>query len=526
LAVRSFLNSYRGRLIIYSTALMLCLTGSLLYSYHHVDSIIKGETTEHIERVAQLSHKRLEDIQNSLKGYVDTIRSDLRLQEYMFVVTNIGSEAKPLHELYKKHFGWFSVDHYLFFSKSGKKLFGQAEASLVEQVKPILKETESIRYLDAHDGLEIVAISPIKYRDSILGYVVLSKHIGQKWLSAYHDESGVMAFFVKNNTVLSSCTGKLTGKSFNPSTANMTMGDDSYHIYHSNLSTTESTLPQLWFAIKNTEVVSRLNEHRRATLLTIGFSIAAITLFGLLLIRNFTRPLTQLIHLTRSITDGKLPDVDRTNKPNEIAALSNHFADMVKALKDKQDEIDKVHAALEKSAITDMLTGLYNRRYLQVVFPKLVAQAQRDLHKIAAILIDLDHFKQVNDEHGHITGDMALSHFSDELKKLSRTNDYLFRIGGEEFLVLSITDDINGIAQFAEKLRSEIASTPVQYQELTIPLTISCGISLADSNDPDQSTLTQLLNKADKAMYEAKEKGRNCVCLAPGLSTSPLLRQV
>ena len=191
---------------------------------------------------------------------------------------------------------------------------------------------------------------------------------------------------------------------------------------------------------------------------------------------------------------------------------------MVNALKDKQKEIDHVHSTLEKSAITDILTGLYNRRYLQVIFPKLEAEARRNDSQIAAILIDIDYFKKINDTYGHVTGDMALAHFADELKKYSRANDYLFRIGGEEFLILSITEDINGIYKFAEKLRLAIEQSSLHYMGNDIQLTISCGISLADLSNDNEAVITHMLSLADKAMYEAKKQGRNRVCVTAGLA--------
>ena len=102
----------------------------------------------------------------------------------------------------------------------------------------------------------------------------------------------------------------------------------------------------------------------------------------------------------------------------------------------------------------------------------------------------------------------------------------LFRIGGEEFLILSITEDIRGVAQFAEKLRATIADSPSQYQNLTINITMSAGICLIDAQQADQSILTHMLSEADKAMYQAKKNGRNQVCLATGLDSSPALRRV
>ena len=522
-----FLHSYRGRLVIYSIALMIFLSGTLFYSYHHVYSLIKTEAHNHIERVAQLSHSRLEDIRSSLKGYVDIVQDDLRLQEYMYVVTHIGSETKPLQELYKKHFGWFATDRRMIISSKGQTLVGQADNAFLNRIRFLLeKQTDNTAYIETADGLEIVAISPIKYLDSTLGHVILTKLIGQQWLKEHYSDSGVMAFFEQQGTVISSGSGKLNGIEIPVNNDQLSVKDDTFHIRRLNLTGTTTDMPQLWFAIKDTALTSRLDQHRKITLSLIGLGVIAVTLFGLLLIRNFSRPLSQLMCLTREVAAGRLPEVRKTSQTNEIAALANQFSDMVKALKDKQQEIDRVHATLEKSAITDMLTGLYNRRYLQVVFPKLVAQAQRDNNRIAAILIDIDHFKKINDTHGHITGDMCLAQFSDELKKYSRTNDYLFRIGGEEFLILSITEDINGIYQFAEKLRLAIEQTPAEYIGKTIPITISCGISLDDPTDSSETVITHMLSLADKAMYKAKEQGRNRICIAPGQSDTKKLHRV
>ena len=523
-----FLHSYRGRLVIYSIALMLFLTGTLLYSYHHVLSLIENEADDHIQRVEQLTHRRIEDRHSSLKGYVDIVRNDLRLQEYMFVVTNIGSDVKPLRELYQKHFGWFATDRQLLISDKGQILLGKDDKAFMKEIRFLLESPDlKTAYIKAKDGVEIVAVSPVNYRDSTLGHIVLSKHIGEEWLKEQHSNSDVMAFFEWQGQVISSCTKKLHGAEISPNKNHLSVGDDTFHIRRLNLAQAATDIPQLWIAINNTQVTGRLAQHRQTTLLLVGLGLIAITLFGFLLIRNFSRPLSQLMRLTGEVAAGRLPEVNKTRNQNEISALANQFSDMVKALKEKQAEIDHVHATLEKSAITDMLTGLYNRRYLQVVFPKLVAQAQRDRHQIAAILIDIDHFKKINDTYGHVSGDMCLAHFSDELKKYSRTNDYLFRIGGEEFLILSITEDINGIYQFAEKVRHAIEQTPTQYNSMTIPVTISCGISLADPGDNDEAVITQMLTQADKAMYEAKKKGRNQICIAPeGLSVITKLHQI
>lgn len=519
--------SYRTRLLIYSLGMMLFLAGTLLYSYRHIQKLIYSEAEEHIARVAQLSHMRLEDIRLSLQRYTEIVRDDLRLQEYLFVVAKIGSDSKPLEEMYRRHFGWLPIDRYLILDNRHNIVIGDKYQKLYQKVLPLLKDKPSgSHYVKREDGLEVVAMSPITYRNSQLGTYIASRDLTQAWLNQQDQNTGIIAFFEQQGVIISSSLPQLNGIVFETTNDKLLLGQETYHIKQLSLKAAPAGLPNLWFALSNTEMTQRLHEHRQTILINVGIGIIAILILGLLLIRNFSKPLTQLMKLTKEIADGKLPVVNKSAAKNEIAILANHFADMVKALKEKQAEIERVHTTLERSAITDMLTGLYNRRYLQVVFPKLVGQAQRDHNLIAAILIDIDFFKKINDTHGHVTGDMCLAHFSDELKKYSRANDYLFRIGGEEFLVLSITEDLSGICQFAEKLRQAIEQTPVKYNNKTIPLTISCGISISAPTDADQEVITQMLSTADKAMYEAKESGRNQVCLAPGLADIKKIQQV
>lgn len=510
----AFIHSYRGRLVVYSIALILFLTAITLYSYHYVHSLIKTEANTHIGRVAQLSHTRLEDLRASLQGYTETIRADLRLQEYMYVVAAIGSERQPLQELYTRHFSWLPVDRQMIVSKQGKTLVGKHDKKFLAKIQHLIaKNTTTSAYLETNDGLELVAVSPIKYRDSLLGIAIVSKTLGKAWLESQHHDTGVMAFYEKQGEIISSCSNLFVNATFNYKNSSLSTKDDTYHTYRLELTDAGPAMPKLWFAVQDTEITARLDQHRRTILLLVSIGILAITLFGLLLIRNFSRPLSQLMNITQEIAAGNLPRLKKTNAQNEVAALANQFSDMVMALREKQAEIEQVHAALEKSAITDMLTGLYNRRYLQVVFPKLIAQAQRDKTHVAAILIDIDKFKSINDTHGHLAGDLCLAHFSDEMKKHCRANDYLFRIGGEEFLILTIADDIEGINNFAEKLRHSIETNPTSHNKELIKFTISCGISFADPMTTEGDILTHMLSKADRALYKAKENGRNQIQL-------------
>jgi diguanylate cyclase (GGDEF)-like protein len=238
-----------------------------------------------------------------------------------------------------------------------------------------------------------------------------------------------------------------------------------------------------------------------------------ILLIGFLMLRNFSAPLKRLVAATQEVSEGRFPEFRETEKRDEIGYLWNQFAAMVHSLHDKQEEIGRVHAKLEQLATTDALTGLYNRRYLDDLFPKLSSDAQRQGKALTVIVADLDKFKDINDRHGHHVGDDALVHFSTILKDCTRISDFVFRTGGEEFLILVSGDLESGLA-LAEKVRGTLEATPLTTGDLTIAMTASFGVAQMEAEDgrhDSMSVLSSMSNRADKLLYAAKRAGRNRV---------------
>ena len=173
-------------------------------------------------------------------------------------------------------------------------------------------------------------------------------------------------------------------------------------------------------------------------------------------------------------------------------------------------KLTEANKRLETLSITDQLTGLYNRRYFEEVFQKELNRAKRSQKFLTFIMLDIDHFKKLNDTYGHIEGDRALVNVADKLQQLcNRSGDYIFRMGGEEFGIL-ITDSNEPVEQrFAEKLcRSiEALKIPNKNSDVSRYTTISMGIA---SKVPQKSdTEDFFLITADAQLYEAKEMGRN-----------------
>lgn len=163
-----------------------------------------------------------------------------------------------------------------------------------------------------------------------------------------------------------------------------------------------------------------------------------------------------------------------------------------------------------RAAVIDPLTKLYNRRYASQHLPRLMQRAQDIGEPFAVMMLDLDHFKQVNDTFGHLIGDIVLQETAQRLRLSIRNVDLLARFGGEEFFIAMPDASIQGAAQVAERVRAAIEEKPYRLPDgKTLKVTISIGVTMADPGDP--GSIDAVLEQADRALYASKEAGRNCV---------------
>jgi diguanylate cyclase (GGDEF)-like protein len=167
---------------------------------------------------------------------------------------------------------------------------------------------------------------------------------------------------------------------------------------------------------------------------------------------------------------------------------------------------------LQKMATTDFLTGIANIRLFSEAGEREVQRAHRYKRSLTVLMIDLDHFKKINDKYGHAIGDKILVAFTGICKKCLRKADIFGRLGGEEFAILLAETDINGGRKFAERLRVIIEKSRIKVEGNTFHITISIGVTQLL---PDDNQLEAALKRADDNMYEAKRKGRNQVVISP-----------
>lgn len=207
--------------------------------------------------------------------------------------------------------------------------------------------------------------------------------------------------------------------------------------------------------------------------------------------------------------DGTLYDEELTITPICIDGEAiTHFI----AVKQDISARKEVELELRRLAATDTLTGLANRRHFLDQMALALARCQRHDTPIALLMLDLDFFKQVNDQYGHATGDEVLRHVAGIMAASLRRIDLLGRLGGEEFAILLPDTDVEGATEFAERLRQETATHPASTPTGEIRITISIGVTPFLADDAHVDTI---LARADRALYRAKGNGRNRVEVEP-----------
>jgi diguanylate cyclase (GGDEF)-like protein len=177
------------------------------------------------------------------------------------------------------------------------------------------------------------------------------------------------------------------------------------------------------------------------------------------------------------------------------------------------DEVDKLrHQVVKLSELvsTDALTGLFNFRHFKTVLQAEMDRSKRSGIPTSLVMVDIDHFKAVNDSHGHEVGNLALKHLADILRGEVRTTDIVCRYGGEEFAMIFPETHLNLAVKVADRIREEISKSPLRLAEEEINLTASMGASVYMKTSV--LDIDSFIDSVDKYLYEAKQSGRNCIC--------------
>ena len=186
-----------------------------------------------------------------------------------------------------------------------------------------------------------------------------------------------------------------------------------------------------------------------------------------------------------------------------VGEPSCKWLDLVRELRQQINELSALVA-------TDALTGLFNFRHFKTMLQTEMDRSKRSGIPTSLAMVDLDHFKRVNDNYGHEVGNQALQHLADILMSEVRTTDIVCRYGGEEFAMIFPETHLNLAVKVADRIRNEIAGRPLVVEGEEINITASMGISVYMKTSV--LDIDEFIESVDKYLYEAKQSGRNCIC--------------
>jgi len=271
-------------------------------------------------------------------------------------------------------------------------------------------------------------------------------------------------------------------------------------------------LPSTGIASETENMQSNIiNYQWLASGMLLGAVIAAV--IGLYLTNQFRQKYIRMqSKLKQALADVRMTESDfkalEKKQQENQDLLEERVQERTLELNIALQELESANQELERKNVLDELTGLHNRRFYDQKIQAEYRRSRRNLTSLSLVIIDIDHFKTVNDTYGHLGGDQCLVWLSKFIKKsLKRSTDKAFRYGGEEFCLILPDTESEGALLFAEQLRASINEQAFHYQNIEVPITISCGISTYQQEK--DITPEQLFSGADKALYQAKHSGRD-----------------
>lgn len=255
------------------------------------------------------------------------------------------------------------------------------------------------------------------------------------------------------------------------------------------------------------------------------FTVLMCTMVAWVMRRDLGMPLRQIADFVRNLKPEALNQPLHIRRPERVRAdeidmvmqgfhhlqhaLDRHIKDLDGLVKERTAELSALVEEVKRLSQLDALTGAYNRRAMELRLPIDMERCARYGRPFAVIFADIDHFKNINDQHGHAVGDAVLREIAQRLQRSLRANlDWMVRFGGEEFVIFMPETHAEQATEIAQRLRQEIRSTPFHNEGVELHLTCSFGVAQYCAGD----SMDSLLERADAMLYAAKNEGRDRVC--------------
>lgn len=512
---------------------------------------INRTITKHIEEKAdeqlvEITHSvtaLIKDSEALTRNNATLISKQTEIIDAFLTPNNLNSSEK-LFDI-KEELGMQEISLYSKDYQSGDPAFiyGGPNISRRFQVSKntsIIRENLIIAALEERKAVSDIAISPQNsqiigvapvYESNtrkLLGVVLVSFHINNNYIENLSKIINADIAIFNNNEIIVSTIDEESNYSslINDKLQTDPLGfvinvhysnNIEYRILVNKLYISESEKGYIAVAQPIEKLFSIKDSIQSVLLSTVIIFGITILIFWAIIFFTFSRPVEQITQATTKIRLGDLNQRVNTTYffvKDELTVLSENFNAMTESLKNLyttlEEKVNERTQELTEVARTDDLTKAFNRRYFIEVATKELSRSQRQKIPMSLISLDADHFKKINDQYGHISGDKVLQAITALCNKILRQHDVFARFGGEEFIILLPNTDITQAGYVAERIRETIQSTIVEGAE-EIKLTASFGVTSLNQNT---NTLEDLLVRVDRALYQAKKDGRNCVRIA------------
>jgi len=519
----------------------------LQYLNNHFGAYSRNQFVEHLSAMSAIAEQRIQIAIDRIQDNSALISSRTQLRLSLAQWNNNGSDehrrkiAKIIRDA--KH-GLSHLKDIRVFDSNGEFVAGaiSSEATSADALKFATKS--KVLLVSEDDEITAVSRQPLILGHDRVGFAEIRFHadfitnlvkdrtgLGRtgEWLVAVRDENGDALFAVPLRYDPRAAFNRKVAKNredvpiIQALLGNETIMSNAPDYRDEPVLASTRYLPELdWGLVAkiNEAEVNEMVTHNRALIYLSEFVIVLLAIaVGVSLAFHIARPIEKLRAHTAKVSKGSLeaPQLDRAGW-KEARDLTEHFSYMINALRelnenlqeqveDRTQALNEANKKLEKLATEDPLTGLYNRRLFDIRLAEEIDRGRRYQHGLAAAMLDLDHFKSINDRYGHAAGDEVLSRIGKFLKSAARVSDVIARVGGEEMCLLLPESSESGAAAFLERIRAEIAAMKFGTGDGEFNVTCSIGVACLDASVSDGR---MLLERADAALYRAKESGRNC----------------
>ncbi|MCC9625591.1 diguanylate cyclase [Thalassospira sp. MA62] len=528
------------------SAVPLGLSFGSLHSY--TSSQYRAQIESKLEAIAELAKQRLLTAIDRINDSTSLLasRTQLRRDLYQFNETGDPQHMRAMaQKIDDAQRGMTRILNIAIFNVDGEYLLSLRDREMTIDLTQISYRNRDIRIMQA-DPLMVRSLIRLEFENRVVGYMMID-FAGDFILDLVNDrtglgETGEWLFAVRNendDAVFAVPLKYDRNASFNRTVAADRTDVPIIQALH-GVETIMSNAPDylevpvmastryiremdvgLVAKINESEVTAIIEKANQYLLLIAILIILIAMLMGIVISTMIARPLEKLRSVTEQISDGNYNVKPIDTGWREARDLAAAIQDMASSIRDLQSNLEEKVATrthelaianqrLNEIASRDPLTGAHNRRFIEERIQEEFDRSSRYGSPVAIAVFDIDHFKRVNDAHGHGAGDEVLIAVAFCVQQNLRTSDMFGRVGGEEFCVVIPGQQEEGLKTFLERLRHAIAELSFDFEGTKFSVTASFGAAMFS---PGEKSPLELTSKADKALYKAKDTGRNKVVI-------------